>query len=113
MADGTAFEEAAAYPSPAPTRSHYVGLPQAAVRIAQHTDGRWMWAISYYTNEGGEGSAPLAKWGRFAPTRDAARKAGIEELQKRLDQRCWSGRHFDLLRAWVREAAAPKQLDLI
>ncbi len=98
------------YPSPAPTRHHFAALPQAHIEVVQHDDGRWMWAISFYTADGGEGYAALPKWARFAPTEGAARAAGIAELRERLARRTWAGKPQALaLMAWLDALDAPVQ----
>lgn len=100
------------YPSPPPGRPGFVGLPQAEVRIAQASDGRWMWAISFWASQGGEGFAPMEKWGRFADTCDAAVSAGIDELEKRLLGRREQDAHTRLLLDWIESLRAPAQPDL-
>lgn len=78
------------FPSPEPSRPGFVGLPEARIELDQSPDGRWMWGVSFYTYYGGEGSAPLEKWGKFAPTRAAAIAAGIDELRERLSRRSFA-----------------------
>jgi len=104
--------EALVYPSPQDGRPHLIGLPRASVQVAQHTDGRWMWAITFSTSSGGEGYAPHAKWGRFTQDRDAAVKEGIKEMLERLARRNWTAKQIEKLLAWAREQAAPKQQDM-
>jgi hypothetical protein len=65
-----------------------VGSPRASIEVVQHEDGRWMWGLSFMTgvqdNDGGAGYAPLPKWGRFAPSEDAAVLAVVQELRGKL-----------------------------
>lgn len=98
------------YPSPAPTRRHFAALPQAHIEIVQHDDGRWMWATSFFADDGGASYAAMPKWGRFAPTEDAARAAGIAEMRERLAQRSWAGKPQALaLLTWLESLEAPAQ----
>ena len=101
------------YPSPVATCRHLCALPRARIDVRQHDDGRWMWAISMYTNLGGEGYAAMPKWGRFAPSAQAARAAAIVELRERLSMRSWS-RHKQAqeLLAWLDGLEAPQQREL-
>jgi len=51
----------------------------AQIELAQHTDGRWMWAVSWLEGGSGRGYCCGAKWGNFAATRAAALDAAIAE----------------------------------
>lgn len=94
------------------TKQHHAALPHAEIRIVRHTDGRWMWAHSFTTYQGGEGSHPLPKWNRFASSESAAISAGIAEIIKRMDARCWTGPQIEALREWAESLRAPVQADL-
>lgn len=100
------------FPSPEPNRLGLGGLPCAHVDLAQSADGRWMWGVSFCTNYGGEGCAPLEKWGKFAPTREAAIAAGIDELRERLSRRSFaSSPQAKRLFEWMESITSP-QLEL-
>lgn len=98
------------YPSPPSTNPRFAALPKARIEVVQHDDGRWMWAIDFGTADGGEGYAPMPKWGRFAPTEAAARTAGIAELRTRLGARAWADQpQARKLLAWLDALEAPQQ----
>lgn len=98
------------YPSPKPNRPGFVGLPNAVIRVEQHDDGRFMWAHSFSTSQGGEGFRPMPKWNRFAETEREAIEAAVAELLERLDQRHWSdSSQARELRQWAEELRAPVQ----
>ena len=53
---------------------------RASIELGQHTDGRWMWATSCCEDYKYRGYCCGAKWGNFAPTRDAALRCAVEEI---------------------------------
>lgn len=55
----------------------------AKVELGQHTDGRWMWAMSFFTAKHGAGYACGPKWGNFAEDRITALDSAIAELRER------------------------------
>lgn len=57
--------------------------PLARIELHQHDDGRWMWSASIC----GGGYKVGPKWGRFADTRDDARRLAAAELLERIDKR--------------------------
>lgn len=96
-----------------PTRPYYVAFPTAHIETAQHSDGRWMWGISFDTATCGEGCAPLAKWGRFAATEAAAIDAGIQEMRERIASRANpNDTQLRKLKAWLDKIEQPRQLQL-
>lgn len=98
------------YPGPNPSRRGGVFFPHAQIRVERHTDGRFMWAHSFSTSQGGEGYAPLPKWGNFASTEREAIEAAVAELLERLDQRSWrDNAQARDLRTWAEEVRAPVQ----
>lgn len=106
MADGNVI----VYPPPAPGRRERVGIPNAAISVARHADGRWMWGLSFTLSIGGEGFHPLPKWERFAETEQLAVNAGAQELLERLTQRSWREHpQADVLRKWAESITAPAQ----
>jgi hypothetical protein len=106
MAEAHAIE----YRTPAPARRGFVGLPHAAIRVAQHDDGRWMFAFTFTTSVGGEGFSPLPKWGRFADNQPDAIAAGVAEFLERISARTWADNpQAKLLREWAEGIAAPSQ----
>jgi hypothetical protein len=88
------------------------GSPRASIEVVQHVDGRWMWGLSFLTgvqgNDGGAGYAPLPKWGRFAPSEDAAVLAAVEELRGRLDT-FREGSGTQIIREWLQTVARDVQ----
>lgn len=101
------------FKSPCPSRRGLVGLPNAAIKVAEHNDGRWMWGISFSTSMGGEGFHPLPKWGRFADSEQHAIDAGVAELLERIAGRAWSENpQAQQLRQWAESIVAPVQTDL-
>lgn len=100
------------YPSPTARRG-FVGMPNAAIKVVQHDDGRWMFAFSFCTSMGGEGFHPLPKWQRFAESEQAAIEAGVSEFLDRIGQRAWADHpQARQLREWAEGIAAPAQPDL-
>lgn len=95
----------------APARKHFVGDPQAEIRVAQSGDGRWMWATSYYSYRWGFGSVPLPKWGRFAPSREAAISSGVDDMLARLTTHEADKAQISVI-AWLEAMRQPKQWDL-
>ena len=61
------------------------GYPAAEIRTGQHTDGRWMWAITIMTGRSGHSYALLPKWDRFAATSEAALLAAAQEIRQLLE----------------------------
>lgn len=94
-----------------PARQHFAWNPQAEIRVAPSDDGRWMWATSYYSFRWGFGSVPLPKWGRFAPTREAAIAAGVDDMLARLTTREADKAQASVI-AWLNAMRRPKQWDL-
>ena len=64
----------------------------AEIELGQHTDGRWMWAISWREGFTASGFCCGAKWGRFAGTRQAALNGAIEEMKAatKAEARAWA-----------------------
>ncbi|MEN8720089.1 MAG: hypothetical protein ABF296_07500 [Oceanococcaceae bacterium] len=103
-----------AYPAGPSARNGLFSLPRAEIRIAPHSDGRWMWAISYATKTGGYGFAPLPKWGHFADSPDAAQAQAAAHLRLQITRRSGEaettcGRN---LLEWLDSLEAPQQIDL-
>ena len=97
------------YPSPAAKRG-FVGIPNAAIRVEQADDGRWMWGWSFTTSGGGEGFHPFPKWGRFAETEREAIEAGAAEFIDRLSKRTWADSpQAAALKGWAESIVAPVQ----
>jgi len=94
-----------------PTRVHFAWNPQAEIRIATSDDGRWMWATSYYSYRWGFGSVPLPKWGRFAPSREAAISAGVDEMLTELSKHDADKAQASVI-AWLSSMREPTQGDL-
>lgn len=87
-----------------------VAMPNAVIRVEQHDDGRFMWAHSFSTSQGGEGFRPMPKWNLFAGSEREAIEAAVAEFMGRLDQRHWSGNsQARELRAWAEELREPVQ----
>lgn len=98
------------YRTPAPARRGFVGLPHAAIKVAQHEDGRWMYAFTFSTSMGGEGFAPLPKWNRFADSEQTAIEACVAEFLERIGQRTWADNsQANQLREWATGITAPAQ----
>lgn len=57
--------------------------PLAEIQLHRHEDGRWMWGV---TGAGG-GYKVGPKWGKFAATRDDARRHAAAELLERIEAR--------------------------
>jgi len=56
-------------------------LALVLIEVEPHA-GQWMWAASLNSRNGsGQGYRPLAKWGRFAPTRSAAIEHAADEVR--------------------------------
>ena len=53
--------------------------PLIRIQLAQHTDGRWMWAVSISGPVSGYGYAPNPKWGKFASSRGGAVEGARQE----------------------------------
>lgn len=87
-----------------------VAIPNAVIRVELYDDGRYMWAHSFSTSQGGEGFHPMPKWNRFAGSEREAIEAAVTEFMERLDQRSWRD-HAQAreLRAWAEELRAPVQ----
>jgi len=114
--DGTQFDGVSYVNPKRPSRPYYVALPRAEVRVAQASDGRWMWGISFTCNTGGMGYAPLEKWGKFATSRDEALNAGAQEMLGEL-LTGWqdSKKQTTTIVAWLQSLLAqrePKQMEL-
>lgn len=77
-------------------------FPRAEVRLGQHTDGRWMWATSYLTANGGSSYALLPKWGNFAATHEEALQEAVDELRDRLTK------HARLCERWHHATDVPQ-----
>lgn len=56
------------------------------LQIHQHTDGLWMWSVSFETSETGVHYRVGPKWGRFATTRRDAVTLAMQELRERVDE---------------------------
>lgn len=85
--------------------------PEAAIELAQHTDGTWMWGISYCFADGcGGGYRVGPKWGKFADTRGEAIWAACRELKERIA----AGQHTEELVNWLDEldGTVPVQQEL-
>ena len=80
----------------------------AKIELAQHDDGRWMWATSWAEGFSGRGYACAAKWGRFAPTRQAALEAAIAEA---MEQTARASSDCPNVREWL-ESLWPRQGDM-
>lgn len=52
---------------------------QAEIGLGQHTDGRWMWAVSWWDGISGQAYGVNAKWGHFADTRNVAIDLAVDE----------------------------------
>lgn len=55
-------------------------VPCLVIQIAQHDDGLWMWATSYFFKYSSHGYQVGAKWGKFSNTRQEAITAATQEL---------------------------------
>lgn len=101
------------YPAPRPGRRYFIGLPNAAIKVCQHDDGRWLYGFNFVTALGGEGFHPLPKWGRFADSERQAIEAGVAEFLERIGSRAWVDHpHSRLLIEWAEGIVAPAQPDL-
>lgn len=60
---------------------------QVCLEAAQHTDGRWMWAIHINAGSWGQGYRVGAKWGRFTATRAEAIAAACDEAMEAIMRR--------------------------
>jgi hypothetical protein len=70
-----------------------------------------MWATSYYSFRWGFGSVPLPKWGRFAPSREAAISAGVDEMLATLATHEVDKAQASVI-AWLEAMREPKQAEL-
>lgn len=57
--------------------------PLAEIELHQHDDGKWMWSACCCM--GGYKVGP--KWGKFAETKDEARRLAAAELLERIEKR--------------------------
>lgn len=60
-----------------------LALPLATIELHRHEDGRWMWGVTMV----GGGYRVGPKWGKFADTRDEARRHAAAELLERIERR--------------------------
>ena len=81
---------------------------QASIELGQHTDRRWMWAVSWAEGFSGKGYCCAAKWNRFAATREEALCAAIAEG---LEQTERASSDCPTVRAWL-ETLCPPQRDM-
>ena len=79
-------------------RKEYCG-GRLCIELAEHTDGRWMWSASYMTPTDGNCYAVMAKWGKFADTRQDALVNGVLELRTKLRQSTYGLREW--MRSWL------------
>lgn len=80
--------------------------------MARNDDGRWMWAVSFFSRTWGFGYAPLPKCGNFAADREAALARGVDELLDRLLKKKERGKDECEVIAWLETLKARKQGDL-
>ena len=80
----------------------------ACIEVAQHTDGRWMWATSWMEGFSGMGYCCGVKWGKFAPSRSAAIASAVAEIMRQTES---AGSECREVRAWV-NSICPAQGDL-
>lgn len=92
------------FPMPGKSMSHRMTY----LTLCQHDDGRWMWAVSYWCDQGGSSYAPLPKWGNYAETQDEALTEAIAELRERLTRDSADAR---AIHAWL-DTLTPAQADL-
>ena len=101
------------YTTPGKAKPGFVLLPRAEISAVQHDDGRWMWAFSFVTHNGGQGFAPLPKWGHFAESETGALNAAAQALLYELSRRSWaSSGEAKTLRDWAESFIAPEQMRL-
>lgn len=81
------------------------GAIWAELRTEQHDDGRWMWGLSFTHDNGGYHYLPFSKWGKFAPTEQAALRAAAEELRGEIADE--KGAAACRMRVWLRGLAQP------
>ncbi len=55
-------------------------LSSAEIELHRHTDGRWMWSVSYHFCDRGGSYKVGPKWGRFARDRQSALYWATQEL---------------------------------
>lgn len=111
MGDAPPYEVIAFAGQRPPARKHFAWSPQAEIRVAPSDDGRWMWAVSYYSFRHGFGSVPLPKWGRFASTREAAISAGVDEMLAELSKHEADKAQASVI-AWLNMMRGPTQGEL-
>lgn len=70
----------------------------AEIELHRHTDGLWMWSVSWNADMGGGGYRVGAKWGKFAETRDDALYYACCELETRVRG---DGKEAALIMKWV------------
>lgn len=80
----------------------------ARIELGQHTDGRWMWGLSWQDGFSGCGFCCGPKWGCFAPTREAALDAAIAQC---LEQTAKANTDCKTVRAWA-QTLCSRQEDL-
>lgn len=90
----------------APSRAHFIRIPQAEITLARGDRGRVMWGVSYTGRELGFGFAPLPKWRCESATRDAAVKDAAEYIRKE------AGAKLDPMVARWLDSLMPSQMDL-
>lgn len=102
------------YPESRPEkRKGLLPVPRAKVEAERLQDGRWCWGMSFVTSLGGEGFAPMEKWGFLADSREAAVRAAASYVLKRLEQRWVKGApHVKELVTWAESIVTPQQQDL-
>lgn len=77
--------------------------PVIAIQLAQHTDNSWMWAHTIYSASVGSSYRIGPKWGKFAPTREQALCAAIEEIRHRIGTRHQLSSDLSGHRTWLAE----------
>ncbi|AVO37360.1 hypothetical protein [Pukyongiella litopenaei] len=76
---------------------------RARIELHRHTDGLWMWSVSFHADGRGSGYRVGPKWGHFAKSREDALHWAVDELLTRLES--VEGKNADLIRAWARGLA--------
>lgn len=77
---------------------------RTCIELAQHDDGRWMWAWTFLGDKGGQSFSCGAKWGKFAASRRKALVCAINEIRARQcsDRTC----------SWLNTLEHGSQLDM-
>lgn len=83
----------------------------AVIQLAQHIDGRWMWATNVTCGNEYRGYHVGPKWRNFAAHRDAAVTAAVDEIEEAI-RRNEDAKAVAMIRDWLTRGPAAPQLEL-